>query len=412
MYEQDVEVFPAPDVVLTVDDDEICDGESVILTATGADSYTFEIPGVTSGVPYTPDVGLTEFVVTGTDDATGCTNNDTLDVLVNPLPVITITATDEEVCFGDETALTATGAETYEWTGGVVNGVPFSPGPIGTNTYTVTGTSDKGCVASESIDIDIIDCEPVFAGFTFDNNICAGDCITLTDTSIGTTITTWEWDFGGATDPGTSTEQNPTVCFDNVGEFNISLTITSLYGQVSTATHTLTVNEIPVVSTELDTIIELGGDANLIATAGWDGEYTWEPDRNVECPECPITTASPIDSTTYTVLFVDENGCTASGSVMVLVNFIEGVGVPTAFSPNGDGNNDVLYVKGLGLEAVHLAVYNRYGELVFETSDQNIGWDGTFQNRDENPGVFTWVLHYDFVTGKKGMQKGTTTLIR
>jgi hypothetical protein len=57
-------------------------------------------------------------------------------------------------------------------------------------------------------------------------------------------------------------------------------------------------------------------------------------------------------------------------------------------------------------------IYNRYGEVVFETYDQNIGWDGTFMEKDENPGVFTWVLQYDFVSGKKGMQKGNTTLIR
>ena len=59
-----------------------------------------------------------------------------------------------------------------------------------------------------------------------------------------------------------------------------------------------------------------------------------------------------------------------------------------------------------------LVVYNRYGEIVFETTDQRIGWDGTFKNREENPGVFTWVLYYEFLNGKTGSQKGNTTLIR
>jgi gliding motility-associated-like protein len=296
---------------------------------------------------------------------------------------------------------------------GVTNGVPFSPGPLGSITYNVIGTTAEGCVDEASITITVIDCEPVDAGFVMDNNICVGDCITLTDTSIGTTIVTYEWDFGAATDPSTSLVQNPTVCFTTVGTFDISLTITSLYGRVSTEIKSITVNALPTVVATLDTIIDLGGDANLIAnTAVIDGIYSWLPDEEIECSNCQVTTASPLDSTTYTVYLTDENGCKANSSMVVYVNFIEAVGVPSAFSPNGDGSNDVLFVKGLGLAAVNLVIYNRYGEVVFETFDQNIGWDGTFKNKNENPGVFTWVLYYDYVTGKKGMIKGNTTLIR
>ena len=412
-YTQEVEVFAAPDVTLTADKIEICEGEDVVFTASGADTYSFDVGGVTEGVPYTPvSLGTTTYTVTGIDDVSGCSNFASVDVTVNALPTVTATADDLEVCFGDNLTLTGGGADTYVWDMGVIDGLPFTPGPIGTITYNVTGTDINGCENTTSITVDVIDCEPVFAGFTFDNNICAGDCITFTDTSVGTTITTWEWDFGGAVDPGTSSEPSPTLCFDNVGEYNISLTITSLYGQVSTATHTLTVNEIPVVNTELDTIITLGGKADLIATSTHEGTYTWTPEDGIDCPDFGITTASPLDSTMYNVFFIDENGCTDQGSVMVLVNFIKGVGVPSAFSPNGDGVNDVLYVKGLGIEAIHFVIYNRYGEVVFESSDQNIGWDGTFKNKPENPGVFTWVLHYDFYTGDKGMQKGNTTLMR
>ena len=166
------------------------------------------------------------------------------------------------------------------------------------------------------------------------------------------------------------------------------------------------------MSTKLDTIIELGGQADLIATSISEGIYTWTPEKNIDCADCPITWASPLDSTTYNVVLIDENGCKTEGDVMVLVNFVKGVGVPTAFSPNGDGNNDILFVKGLGLAAVNLVVYNRYGEVVFETTDQDVGWDGTFKGKMENPGVFTWTLHYDFFTGDKGYQDGNVTLMR
>ena len=413
MYTQDVEVFAAPLVDLAVDEIEICEGEDVVFTASGADTYTFDVGGITSGTAYTPlTTGTTTYTVTGTDATSGCEASASIDVLVNALPDVTASTDDDEVCFGDAMTLTGGGATSYTWDMGVVDGVPFTPGPIGPITYTVTGTSDEGCVATASIAIEVIDCEPVHAGFVFDDNICVGDCITLTDTSVGSTIMTWEWEFSGAVDPTTSAVPSPTLCFNTVGIFDISLTITSLYGQVSTATHTLTVNELPVVVARLDTIITLGGDADLIASSLSDGIYSWSPEKDIVCSDCAITTASPLDSTTYSVLLIDENGCRAESSVLVLVNFVKGVGLPTAFSPNGDGVNDVLYIKGLGLAAVNLVIYNRYGEVVFETNDQTIGWDGTYKNRDENPGVFTWVLHYDFFTGDKGNQQGNVTIIR
>ncbi|WP_066759213.1 gliding motility-associated C-terminal domain-containing protein [Crocinitomix algicola] len=411
---KEVTVYAAPDVSLSADREELCEDEAVTFVATGADEYEFNIAGITNGDPFIPPtIGETTYVVIGTDTESGCVNTDTIDVLVHPLPTVTATADDYEVCFGDEVTLNGGGAETYVWDMGVTNGLPFTPGPIGFLTFNVVGTSEFGCSSEADVTIEVIDCEPVYAGFEFDDNICLGDCIVLTDTSIGTTLTTWEWDFGGATDPSTSFEQNPKICPTSVGEFEISLTITSLYGQVKTATHTLTVNELPVVTAEMDTIIDLGGEANLIATTtSPEGEYFWTPNRYVECDDCPITYASPLDSTMYNVLYIDENGCKAEDQVMVLVNFIHAVGVPTAFSPNGDGVNDVLFVKGLGIESLSFIIYNRYGEMVFETTNQNIGWDGTQMNRDVNPGVYTWVLHYDLITGDKGKQQGNTTLIR
>ena len=320
---------------------------------------------------------------------------------MNPNPTVTATSSSTEICLGESVTLTGGGADIYTWDMGVTNGIPFTIGIVGTYSYTVTGTSAAGCSNTASVSVSVVDCEPIFAGFLMDNGVCSGNCITLTDTSSGGTIVSWEWDFGGAATPGTSTESSPTICLNSPGIYTILLTITSPFGETSTASKTLTVYDLPVLSTELDTIIDAGGNANLIATSFSTGTYTWSPDYNVECLDCGITTASPIDSTLYTVYFIDENGCSAEGNVLVLVNFIEGVGVPSAFSPNGDGINDILFVRGYGLAAINLVVYNRYGEVVFETTDQNIGWDGTFKNRDENPGVFTWVLQYDFITGNK-----------
>lgn len=408
----DVTVLEIPTVTATVDETSICEGESVIFTSSGtADTYSWDL-GVIEGTAYVPGgVGTTTYTITGSYIG-GCSATASVNVTVNPTPTVTASSSTTDACLGESVTLTGGGATTYAWDMGIANGIPFTVGTIGTFVYTVTGTSAAGCTNTASISINVVDCEPIYAGFLMDNSVCVGECITLTDTSSGGTVLTWDWDFGGAAIPGTSSEENPTICLNTEGTYTIQLLITSPFGEVSTASKTLNVYDQPTISIELDTIIEAGGNANLIATSFSTGTYTWSPDYNVECLDCGITTASPIDSTLYTVYFIDENGCSAEGNVLVLVNFIEGVGVPSAFSPNGDGINDILFVRGYGLAAINLVVYNRYGEVVFETTDQNIGWDGTFKNRDENPGVFTWVLQYDFITGNKGMQKGNTTLIR
>ncbi len=408
----EVTMHELPTVTASVTEIEICDGETITFNGGGADVYTWDM-GVINGVPFVPTtLGTTTYTVTGEATDFGCTNTATIDVTVHEIPDVSANASDSEVCLGSSTVLTGSGADSYVWDGGIVNGIPFTPGGLGSAVYNVVGTTVEGCSADASITITTIDCEIVEAGFLYDDNLCLGECLTLTDTSLGVTLTTWEWDFGGAVEPNTSTLQSPTICFDSLGTFDVSLTITSLYGKVSTETKTISVNPIPTVEAEYDTIIVLGNYANIYATASTTGEYLWEPSEHVDCPTCGVTTASPYDSTMYTVTFTDENGCQADDQVMVLVNFVEDVGVPTAFSPNGDGFNDILYVKGSGLASVNLVVYNRYGEIVFESDDQEIGWDGTFMNRDENPGVFTWVLQYTFFNEKRGMQKGNTTLIR
>ena len=404
----DITVHDLPTVTATAAPMEMCEGETTTLTGGGADTYAWD-GGVTDGVAFAPPIGTTTYTVTGTS-AIGCENTATVDVIVNPTPTVTASASETEVCIGASIVFTGGGdADTYSWDGGVTDGVPFTMTTEGTFTFTVTGTS-AGCSATASIEVSVIPCEEVAADFAFNDNICVGECIEFTDQSIGT-IATWEWTFAGGT-PDVSTDQNPIVCFNTPGVYNIDLTVTNVFGVESSASNTITVNDIPIMNAQEDTIIDVGGTAIITANSPSDGIYIWTPDDQMDCSDCPATGVSPQETTRYSVLFTDENGCTTQDTVLVMVNFIRGVGVPTAFSPNGDGENDILYVKGLGLQAISFRIFNRYGEMVFESSDQRIGWDGTFKNREENPGVFTWTLQYTFVDGHFGTQKGNTTLIR
>lgn len=407
----DVTVHDLPTITADVAPDEICEGESVTLAGGGGDVYVWDVPGATDGVAFTPvGAGTVDATVTGTNSTTGCENTATVSFTVNPIPVVEASATTVEVCLTESVTLTGSGADTYTWSPLVTDGVPFTPGELGSTTYTVTGTTVAGCSSTATITITVIDCDPVIANFEFDNNICVGECITISDISAGP-VATWAWDFGGAVDPTTSTVQHPELCFNTIGEFTIVLTVTNATGATSTISNSITVNDKPTIDAANDTIIEIGDSAPLITSTASSGAYVWSPDDHIDCVNCPITSANPRESITYTVHFTDENGCTASDTVMILVNFVQGIGVPTAFSPNGDGFNDVLFVKGFGIEAMNFMVYNRFGEAIYSSTEQNIGWDGTFKNRKQNPGVFTWVLQYTLNDGKYRQLRGNTTLI-
>lgn len=470
----DLTVHTIPTVTATATPDEICLGESITFTGAGADTYVWD-GGVTDGVPFTPvTTGVLTFNVTGTVGATTCENTASVDVTVNELPVVTGTVSDHEICIGESVTFNGGGADTYIWTGGVVDGVLFTPGSTGTTTYTVTGTETAtGC--SDTADVElVVHALPVVTATATPSTICLGESVTFT----GGGASTYNWDDGVVDGtPFTPTEtgsltfnvigedavtgcrntasvaiyvhelpivsaavDDSVICYgesivfngsgavsyawdlgvdddeaytpDTTGLVTFTVTGTDANGCENTASINVLIHALPTVTARVDTIIDTAGDAVLVAETDIDGTFDWWPNDDLDCSDCDTTIASPIKTTTYTVYFTDENGCEGSDTVLVLVNFVEGLGVPEAFSPNGDGYNDILFVKGYNLEEMHFEVYNKYGERVFETSDQSIGWDGYFRNQPENPGVFTWVLHYNLIDGRTGNMKGNTTLIR
>lgn len=414
------DLFAQVEASFTPSDLVICQDDCITFTneSTGpivGHAWTFSDPAIVGpiltadpGEICFPTAGDIEVTLTVTD---GVVADDTvITITVNPNPDVTATASSTTVCEGGEVTLTGGGALDYVWSGGVMDGVAFNLDA--TTTFTVIGTNNFGCSSSADVTVATIECNPIVAGFEYNDIVCLGDCMYLTDTSLGDPVS-WFWDFGGAASPWASTAQHPFICFEFPGVFDVQLTVTNALGETSSTTSSLTVFVAPTITAQEDTIIDLGQVANLISVGSVEGgSYLWEPDNNIECETCPITTASPTDEVVYTVTLTDVNGCTAEDQVKVYVNFIEAVGVPDAFSPNGDSNNDVLYVQGLALEEMSFVVYNKYGEKVFETFTQDIGWDGTYKGRDENPGVFTWVLEYQYINGNSGTRKGNVTLIR
>ncbi len=144
--------------------------------------------------------------------------------------------------------------------------------------------------------------------------------------------------------------------------------------------------------------------------------YQWTPSQNMESPNLPTTIVTPDTTMTYTVTVTDTFGCSLSDTVTIKVKPIvcgtPFVFIPNSFTPNGDGVNDVLYVRSDILDECYFVVYSRWGEKIFETGDNNIGWDGTFKQKDCPKGVYDWYFKGICKDGDNLELKGNVMLIR
>jgi gliding motility-associated-like protein len=174
----------------------------------------------------------------------------------------------------------------------------------------------------------------------------------------------------------------------------------------------------PTIAAGTDTTIELGGIADLSAAAS-DGEIVWSWTPNTQgsildciALDCSSAEAMPVLTTVFTATTTTSEGCQASADVIVTVDFQAFIGVPNMFSPNDDGENDVLFVKGLGIKTMTFRVYNRYGQMVFESLEQKDGWDGKVNGQLENSATFVYTLEYLLVNGESGNMNGNVTLVK
>jgi len=110
----------------------------------------------------------------------------------------------------------------------------------------------------------------------------------------------------------------------------------------------------------------------------------------------------------------DDYGCQVFDSVIVFVENSYYAGIPNIFSPNGDNNNDVLWVRGNGIadDGFVMRIWNRYGELVFESYDQNKGWNGNFKGAPSPMGAYTYFVKVTFLDGTVDEMKGNVTIVR
>lgn len=197
-------------------DQTVCLGESVILSGSGAQTYTWD-NGVTNGVSFVPAATAT-YTVTGTSSS-GCTDTDDLIVTVNPLPTVDAGA-DKTICLGMPVTLSGSGAQTYAWDNGVTNNVSFTP--AGTQTYTVIGTDNNGCQDTSEVTITVVPA-PVSA---LSSDISSGKpVLTVEFYNNSTNATDYSFDYGNGESYQTSNlSYQPTVNYGSAGVYTVILT--------------------------------------------------------------------------------------------------------------------------------------------------------------------------------------------
>jgi gliding motility-associated-like protein len=404
-----VTVNPLPVPVINQASTTICAGQSTSLTASGAVGYLWSTNETTATINVTPAT-TTTYTVTAAD-ANTCTA--TASATVTAVPVMVVVATPVNAsCYGSNDGavnLSVSSGQspyTYAWDNGSTSRdiAALAPG-----TYNVIVTDDAGCTATGTATVT----EPAALVYssTFVNPSCAtvpDNGSILTTVSGGTTPYTYVWSDG-----------SNAAQLLNAGPGSYTVTISDANGCSVTDAATLSyVYDFAIQPTPAVTI-SLGGSTTLGYTlTGNSGTVTtlWSPSGSLSCADCVAPVAQPNSTTTYQLLVTNTDGCTANGSVQVSVVPDYTVFVPTAFTPNNDGNNDVFSISFGSPKSVvfiEMSVYNRIGEKVFQSQEHNFAWDGTYKGAPQQPGVYTWVLKLTFLDGhREEIRKGTLTIIK
>ncbi len=229
---------------------------------------------------------------------------------------------------------------------------------------------------------------------------------------------TWQWVFSNGNTFNGQSPGNQT--FSTAGAATATLTATNSSGCSDQAIQNLRIHALPTVTMPPELTTVVGQSIQIPAVySGNMTSYTWTPPNQLSCTDCPQPLAGPQVNTSYNVSFVDSNGCTASGSILIKV-LCENANVflPNTFSPNNDGRNDQFYPRGTGIGTVKvLRIFNRWGEVVFERNNfsanqATAGWDGMYKGKRADEGVYVYQLEVYCQNGDLIRLDGNVALIK
>lgn len=387
-----VTVHPLPAVNAGLDQ-AICIGGPATLTGTGAVSYTWNY-SVVNATPFNPTATNT-YTVNGTD-VNGCVNTDQVIVTVNPLPLVNA-GIDQAVCIGGSVTLSGSGAVNYTWNNSVSNALAFVP--TATTNYTVTGTDANGCVNTDQVTV-VVNPIPTVSFQASDVFGCLPMDIKYTATGYNSNCL---WTFGDGS--SSTTCGTVTHTYTTSGCYNVSLTITSNEGCVGQETMPNIVcippNPIAAFTSHPGTLTILDSKLFLQNASTNASQYVWNfgdgSNSQLVSPTHIFPTGIP---GTYEIYLVAANdlGCTDTAYATIVIQDEIIYYVPNAFTPDGDQYNQVfkpVFTAGFDPYDYNLYIYNRWGEIVFESHDATAGWNGNYGAYGlAQEGVYTWRIEF------------------
>lgn len=359
-----VTVNPIPLVDIGTDT-TICDGETVILDA------------ITPGATYLWQDGSSNATYTATAtgsywvqlEVNGCQNADTTEVIVMPLPIVDL-GNPIDLCEGEQTVLGAfTPGATYEWSDGSTN-AEITVNATGTYVVTVT---ENGCSGFDSVDVTVHPNPIVNLGP--DQEACPGESVTFSANTVGVA---YLWHDGST---------NAFYTASGASE-SIWLQVSSAQGCIGSDTVAFIVSSLPeFVITGEETVCE---ETTLLYAPSGYTEYLWSDGSTGQ--NLSVNTPGQ-----YTLTITNESGCSATEIWEVENGCIPVLWLPNAFTPDHDEFNQTFQAIGTPVESFEMLIFNRWGEIVWESYDISVGWNGTGPNgRLVSDGVYTWKVNYSY----------------
>ncbi len=347
-------------------------------------------------------------------NSSGCADTAQVNFEAYGIPAVDA-GLDMVLCLGTPKQLTATGAASYRWFPSTALSCPTcsttQANPDSAIRYYVEGTSAQGCKKTDSLDVVVRFPFKMRGGYA--DTLCTGGSTLL---MMGG-ASTYEWSpatgLDRTTGPRVKAAPTTTTRYMVIGKDNVNCFSDTAYFPIK-------VYPIPTVSIATDTTMTAGRTCILTPTTSSDvTQAVWSPNIGVLNNSFPSITVKPTSQVQYRVRVSNPGGCTAEATINVNV-LCDGTNVfiPNTFSPNGDGQNDVFFVRGTGLFKIKQAtIFNRWGQEVFSNqhfnaNDAAAGWDGTFRGTKLEPDVYVYMIEVQCENNNVMLFKGNVTLLR
>lgn len=414
LYLYHLPVFPScPLTVNTSIQDATCGNNDGSITANvggGAPPYTYSVDGIhfqnSNSFSGLAGGNYTLLVM----DANGNIQLFANQIVDGGCPPVTATAAETNAsCTENDGVITITaggGTAPYQYSLDGINWQAANSYTVAPGSYTVTVMDTKGSSTTVAATISLTNTLSISPGAK--QTICQGNTVTLATQSNGQ-LFSWT----PATDLNNPTILQPQADPDTTTTY----TLTAVLGACqATATVTVYVTPPPDAFIGNDTSIAAGQPLPLhvldVNNSGFTS-FSWTPPQGLNDPSIQNPVARIDQSTVYTVTAATPGGCEATASIAIKVYSASDIFVPNAFTPNGDGHNDVLKAIPVGIkEFSYFAVFDHWGQRVFFTTNAAAGWDGTFKGQRQETGAYVWMAGGINYNGDNLARRGTVILIR